>query len=126
MDVMLVGAAEGGPVGKVVRVIPSLDPQTRRIPIEVLVPADPSLTAHAFARARITSPTPVSAWKLPRAAVVARPDFSVFVVTGPTATPSRVVVEVLEESGDDVIVRGALTDGALLVLNPPSTLGTKG
>ena len=106
----------------VTRVIPSLDPQTRRIPVEVRVDAPPpTLRANAFARVRVTGAANVDAWKVAEAAVVARPDYRVYVV-GPEGRPTAVSVEVLERADGAVVVRAALTDGAELVLNPPAEL----
>jgi hypothetical protein len=94
----------------------------------VRVEAPPaSLKAHGFARVVITGASDIDAWKVPRAALVARPDFCVFVAAEAGSTPTRVPVTVLEESGDTIIVSGALQAGAQVVLDPPHTLaGTAG
>lgn len=120
------GASAGVPA-KVVRVMPSLDPATRRLPVEVRVDAadlkeTTALKAHGFARVVIEGAGDVDAWKVPKAALVARPDFSVFVATAPGEPPRRVAVTVLEEAGDSIVVSGPLTAGAQVVLDPPHTL----
>jgi len=117
------GATEGVPA-VVERVLPSLDPATRRVPIEIRVDAPPSsLRAHAFARAVVQAGSDESVWAIPRGALVAQPDFSVFVVTDTSAAPTRVPVAVLREAADRVLVRGALTAGAQVVVNPPHGYG---
>jgi RND family efflux transporter MFP subunit len=109
----------------VTRVIPSLDMATRRIPVELQIISPPSaLKAHSFARALITGTTPLPAFTIPKNALVARPEFSVFVVATPDAPPSRVPVSVLDSSGTDtILVAGALSDGALVVLDPAYSYG---
>lgn len=116
------GVTEGVPA-KVLRVLPSLDVATRRLPVEVRVESPPaSLRAHGFARVVITGPSEIDAWKVPRAALVARPDFCVFVASESGSTPTRVPVTVLEQTGDIIVVSGALNAGAQVVLDPPHTL----
>ncbi|MFZ5475827.1 MAG: efflux RND transporter periplasmic adaptor subunit [Myxococcota bacterium] len=108
-------AKVGDASGTVVRVIPSLDPATRRIPVELRVDAPPpTLRAHAFARATVTATTPVPAAAVPATALVARPDFCVFLADG-----TRVPVELLEMSGDRAVVRGDLAAGAQVLVDPP-------
>lgn len=116
------GARDGYPA-TVARVLPSLDVATRRLPVEVRIEhPTAALKAHGFARVVVTGASDVDAWKVPRAALVARPDFCVFEAASAGATPTRVPVTVLEESGDSVVVTGALTAGASIVLDPPHTL----
>lgn len=119
------GATAGVPA-KVVRVMPSLDPATRRLPVEVRVEGadllSSGLKAHGFARVVIEGAGDVDAWKVPRAALVARPDFCVFVATTAGEPPKRVAVTVLEEVGDSIVVSGDLAAGAQVVLDPPHTL----
>lgn len=116
------GEVAGVPAS-VVRVIPSLDPATRRIPVEIRIESPPpSLKAHGFARVRVESDTDVAAIAVPRDAVVARPEFCVFVTDG--GTPKKIGVEVLDYQGEKVIVQGiGLTAGATVVVDPPNGLG---
>lgn len=109
---------------KVVRVIPSLDPMTRRLPVEIRVdnPGD-SLRAHAYARVQVTSGDDVAAFEVPKAAIVARPDFCVFVQAGPSAAPVRVPVSLLDDHGETAVVAGDLAVDRPVVLNPPHDLG---
>lgn len=115
--------AVGGTPAKVVRVIPSLDPATRRIPVEVRVESPPpGLKAHAFARVKVEAAEPIDALAVPKGAVVARPDFSVIVQTG--SDVRRVPVEVLAYEAERTIVRGiGLEPGATVVVDPPNGLG---
>lgn len=113
----------GGTPAKVVRVIPSLDMATRRIPVEVRVESPPpSLKAHAFARVKVEAAEPVPAVAVPKGAVVARPDFSVLVQAG--ADVRRVPVEVLGYEAERTLVRGiGLDSGATVIVDPPNGLG---
>jgi len=114
---------EGASSAVVARVIPSLDPATRRIPVEIrLGSADAGLRAHAFGRVRLEAMTEVDAWSVPRAALVARPDFSVF-VDGPQVR--RIPLTILAEEGANAIVTGALAASDAVVLDPPITLGVE-
>lgn len=127
LDAIVFSATPGATVGvpaKVLRVLPSLDVATRRLPVEIRIEAPPgTLKAHGFARVVIDGGSDIDAWSVPRAALVARPDFCVFVaVDGAAAAPKRVPVTVLVEHGDSIIVRGDLTAGAQVVLDPPHTL----
>lgn len=99
------------------RVVPSLDPATRRLPVEVRVDAPPAgLLAHAFARATITSDVDREGWDIPKGALVSRPDFGVIVAGSP---PRVVPVTMLSEANGRVIVDGALNEGDLVVVDPP-------
>ncbi len=107
------------------RVIPSLDPQTRRIPVEIRVEGPPaSLRANAFARVQVQGAADIDAFEVPSAAVVARPDFCVFVEG--SDGPRRVGVQLLERRGDVAVVTGALGDGARVRIDPPPELGADG
>jgi RND family efflux transporter MFP subunit len=103
------------------RVLPSLDPQTRRIPVELRVDSPPaSLRANGFARAVVRGAADIAAYKVPAAAVVARPDYCVYVDEG--GTTRRVAAEVLERLTDGVIVRADLPAGAAVVVDPPKEI----
>ncbi len=117
---VLVAGGESVPA-KVARVIPSLDMATRRIPVELRVDAPPAqLRANAFARAKVLGAAEIDAFEIPAAALVARPDFCVYVREGETSR--RVSVEVLEQ-GATAIVRGALGEALEVVLDPPREAG---
>lgn len=115
--------AIGGVPARVVRVIPSLDPATRRIPVEVRIDSPPpTVRAHAFARVKIEAGDDVAAVSVPKGAVIARPDFCVLVSEG--AAVRKVAVEVLAERDGTSIVRGlGLEGGATVVVDPPNGLG---
>lgn len=113
----------GGTPAKVVRVIPSLDPATRRIPVEIRVESPPpTLKAHAFARVKVEAAEEMPAVAVPKGAVVARPDFCVLVQTGDSV--KKITVEVLAYEAERTIVRGlGLDAGATVVVDPPNGLG---
>lgn len=106
--------------GKVARVIPALDPQTRRVPVEVRVDSPPAMVrAHAFARVKVVGDAEIDAYRVPSGAVVARPEFAVFLAGEP---PTKVPVEVLAEEGDVTVIRGALPSDAAVLVDPPKAL----
>jgi membrane fusion protein (multidrug efflux system) len=106
------------------RVIPSLDESTRRIPVELRIDAyPPTMKAHQFARAVVEAGADVPAFKVRREAVVARPDFSVFVVASATSAPKRIPVQIVGQEGDFTVVEGTLEAGQLVVLDPPHAYG---
>lgn len=108
--------------GRVTRVLPALDPATRRIPVEIVVEGNPGpLRAHGYARATVESAESRPAWAVPPSAVVARPDFCVFVDA--PGGPRRVQVTVLAESETQLIVDGALVAGDAVVIAPPPGFG---
>jgi RND family efflux transporter MFP subunit len=110
----------GDPVpATVARVIPSLDMATRRLPVELLVEdPPPTLRANAFARARVLGAAEVDAFEVPASALVARPDFCVYVREGDASR--RVPVEVLAREGATAIVKGDIPATAEVVLDPPA------
>ena len=115
--------ASGGVPAVVSRVIPALDPATRRIPVEIRIDAPPpSLRSHAFARVKIEAGEDAPAVAVPVGALVARPEFCVFVQDG--VTPKKVAVEVLRRDPDRVIVHAVGLDaGMTVVVDPPNGLG---
>ncbi len=126
LDVMIYpgtpGATQGYPA-RVDLVIPSLDPATRRVPVEIRVDQPPTaLKAHGFGRAVITAAEEETVWSVPRGALVARPDFSVLVLPEGTDEPRRVPVTVLQQ-GDQILVRGELSADDRVVVNPPHGYG---
>ena len=112
--------------GVVTRVLPALDPVTRRLPGEVRIEGETAgLFAHGYAHATIHAEAPIVVSSVPHAAVVARPDFSVIVDRG-NGKFERVSVEVLQSGPEADLVRGALVPGDSVVLYPPSGLGGEG
>lgn len=116
--------------GSVVLVLPALDMATRRIPVEVAVPAGEGVRAHGYVRATITGSAPVAVWSVPARAVAARPDFSVFTVAGSGAggaegAPVRVPVVVVGTQGENSLVRGELAAGAQVIVDPAFSLGAE-
>ncbi len=117
----------------VARVIPALDPVSRRLPVEVRIEGAPvGFLAHGYAKATIRAAEAVQVPAVPRSAIVARPDFSVVVDRG-GGVYERVSVELLGELGPvaegqeaRALVRGRLTVGDTVVLYPPSGLGGEG
>ncbi|MEQ1501640.1 MAG: efflux RND transporter periplasmic adaptor subunit [Myxococcota bacterium] len=106
------------------RVLSSLDPATRRLPVEIRIDAPPSwLRAHAFVRVTVESATDVQVLAVPKGALVARPEFAVLVMAGPSAAPVRVPVVVVGEDGDRTLIRGAIEPGALVAVDPPQGFG---
>lgn len=114
---------------KVARVLPALDPATRRLPVELRMDSPPAdVRAHSFARATVRADSDADAYSVPALAVVARPDFVVFALSSgapDTATPTRVPVTVVHQEGDRALVTGALTPGDRVVVDPPSSLGVE-
>lgn len=109
--------------GVVERVIPSLDAQTRRIPVEVRVDTPPAgLLAHSFVRADLAASEGIPALSIPRGALIARPEFGV-IVQGAGVEPKFIPVTVLEEREEFIIVRGDIAEGQLVVVNPPHGYG---
>lgn len=121
MSTEIVVAGGANVPATVLRVLPTLDPQTRRIPVEVRVDAPPStLRANGFARAVVRGAADIAAWKIPAGAVVARPDYCLYV--DEAGTPRRVPAEVLERLADGVVVRADLPAGATVIIDPPKEI----
>jgi hypothetical protein len=107
------------------RVLPALDPVTRRIPVELRVQSPPpSFRAHSYVKATVSASQAQSVPSVPSAAVVARPDFCVMVQRAQGWV--RVPVRVLAESGEQSLVSGELAAGETVALYPPSSLGSGG
>lgn len=88
---------------RVKSIIPSADPQTHRVPIEIEVPnADGRFVANSLARAEIPLGKPREAYKVPATSLTASGD-TVFVVN-PGNTVSRVQVTIIERQGQEVTV----------------------
>ena len=86
-------------------VIPSADPATRRIPVEVVVPnKDGRFTAHTLARAMLSLGSPEDALALPSSALSSQGGDHVFVL-GNGGEVRRIPVEVLDRGAQQVVVR---------------------
>ena len=106
--------------GKITALVPSLDPQTRRAPIEVEVPngTDEPLLAWSFVRARIAAKGAVPALKLPPAA---RRPGSQDEVIKLEAGKARVlhVVRAIDEDGSWLVTSGLSESDDVLVNADP-------
>lgn len=90
--------------GRVRVVLPSADPQSRRVPVEVEVPnADGRLVANTLARASLPLGDPRDAVAIPATALGTSGGDHVFAV-GSDGTLRKVAVTVLERSGKEVTV----------------------
>ena len=100
--------------------LPSLDPQTRRVPILAEIPNDGAplapLLAGAFVRATVTSATPIHVLELPPGALRPGSQDEVVVLVGGKAHLARVVFTQGEAGA--LLVRGGLTAADAVVLNP--------
>lgn len=117
--------------GTVATVVRSLDSQTRRAPVEVIVPnADGRLVAHSFVRARIQIGAPQPALRIP--ATSRRPNGSVLVVGADGLVAARAIEAQANERGDWLVTSGlaatdqvvlraaAAREGTTVVAQPPS------
>jgi RND family efflux transporter MFP subunit len=86
-------------------VLPSVDPGTGRVPVEVSIPnPDGRLLPHAFARASFPSGGERDAWKVPVAALVQREGAVAVWAAGADGRARPVPVKLLDQSGGDAIV----------------------
>jgi RND family efflux transporter MFP subunit len=86
-------------------IIPSADPATRRIPVEVVVPnKDGRFTAHTLARAVLPLGAPEQALSVPASALASVGGDHVFTL-GESGEIRRVAVEVIERGPREVIVK---------------------
>ncbi len=110
--------------GIVETVIPSLDPATRRIPVEIRVDnPGTQVRAHSFVRATVFGHELSDAIAVPKGALVARPDFSVMIEETPGAAPKIQPVQLLGEVEGKVILRADLPVGTRVVVDPPHGYG---
>jgi RND family efflux transporter MFP subunit len=116
-----VGAAvllAGGAVGKVTAVLPSLDPATRRVPVEAQIPNDAAtpLLAGSFVRAVLTSSKSVQVLELPPGALRPGSQDEVVVLVAGKAHPIRVTFT--QGEGGELLVRDGIRATDDVVLNP--------
>jgi RND family efflux transporter MFP subunit len=110
--------------GAVIRlVLPSVDPGTGRVPVEVAVPnADGRLLPHAFARATFPGGAEQDAWKVPVAALVQRDGAVAVWVADPEGRARTLPVKLLAQSGTEALVTpgpGGWPAGVRVVAAPP-------
>jgi multidrug efflux pump subunit AcrA (membrane-fusion protein) len=112
--------------GKVARVTPLIDERTRSFEAVVEVPGKKDLVGGLFARAAVRVGTAKEALVVPPSALVrdgSRPDAAqAFVVAAGKAERREVGLGV--ETADAVQVTKGLRAGDVVVLDPPSTLGS--
>lgn len=88
-------------------VIPSADPNTRRVPVEVAVPnKDRRFTAHTMARARLSLGKDEAALSVPATALASSGGDHVFVV-GSAGELRRIPVQVIERGTSQVVLRAS-------------------
>ena len=104
-------------------VLPSVDPGTGRVPVEVAVPnGDGRLLPHAFARATFPGGPEQDAWKVPVAALVQREGAVAVWVAGSEGRARSLPVKLLEQSGGEALVDpgpGGWPAGVRVVAAPP-------
>lgn len=105
--------------GKVIAVLPSVDPGTRRVPLEAEVPnGDPPILAGAFVRATIRGGAPQAVLRLPATARRPGSQDEVVVVVGGKLTLRKVSFVVAPDGG--LLVRSGLGEGEDVVATPPA------
>jgi RND family efflux transporter MFP subunit len=114
--VEIAGASTRGSVRTIVR---SLDPATRRAPVEIAVPNDGALVGHALVRAAIVVGEPAPALRVPASAV--RADDTVLVVGASDVIEVRPVVAHIDPDGTAAVTSG-LDASSRVVLRPSPRL----
>ena len=109
---------EGGATGKVTAVLASLDPQTRRVPVQAEIPNDQAspLFAGAFVRATVVSDKEIDVLELPPGALRPGSQDDVVVRVGGKAHVVRVAFT--QGEGGAIFVRSGITTADAVVLNP--------
>lgn len=109
---------KGGVKGTITAILPSVDAQTRRVPIIAEIPNDPSapILAGVFVRATITAGAPVHVLRIPASALRPGSQDELVVVRGGKAH----LVHVAFSHGDDgsLLVRGGLAETDDVVAAP--------
>jgi RND family efflux transporter MFP subunit len=125
-DPVAVTVAETGaraPGATIRLVLPSVDPGTGRVPVEVAVPnADGRLLPHAFARASFPAGPERDAWKVPVAALVQREGAMAVWAAGADGRARPVPVRLLHQAGGEAVVdpgAGGWPAGLRVVAAPP-------
>lgn len=104
--------------GKVTAVLPSLDPQTRRVPMVAEIPndGDAPLLARAFVRATIATPREVSVLRLPGTARRPGSQDEIVVIEGGAARIRHVVLDTAPDGA--LFVREGLAPTDVVVAAP--------
>jgi RND family efflux transporter MFP subunit len=107
-----------GRKGKVTAVLPSLDPQTRRVPMVAQIPneGERPLLARAFVRASITTPKDIPVLRLPATARKPGSQDEIVVVENDTAKIRRVVFDTAPDGA--LLVREGLSAADVVVAAP--------
>jgi RND family efflux transporter MFP subunit len=104
-------------------VLPSVDPGTGRVPVEVAIPnPDGRLLPHAFARVTFPSGPERDAWKVPVAALVQRDGAVAVWAAGADGRARALPVKLLDQSAGDAVVDpgpDGWPAGARVVAAPP-------
>jgi RND family efflux transporter MFP subunit len=104
-------------------VLPSVDPGTNRVPVELDVPnGDGRFLAHAFARARLPARAEQAAFQVPAAAVVQREGAFAVWIAGPDGRARALPVAVLRQEARQAIVdpgAAGFPPGTRVVALPP-------
>ncbi|HET7825030.1 MAG TPA: efflux RND transporter periplasmic adaptor subunit [Anaeromyxobacter sp.] len=104
-------------------VVPAVDPDTNRVPIEIAVPnADGRFLPNAFARAELAGAGERDAWRVPSAALVERAGGHAVWVAAADGKARALPVRLLAEERDAAIVRpeeGSWPAGLKVVEAPP-------
>ncbi len=104
-------------------VVPAVDAQTNRVPIEIAVPnPDGRFLPNAFARAELPRGAERDAWRIPAGALVQREGSFAAWVAGADGRVRALPVRLLSEDGDAAIVQpdgGAWPAGLRAVEAPP-------
>jgi RND family efflux transporter MFP subunit len=104
-------------------VLPSVDPGTGRVPVEVAIPNPQGLLLpHAFARVTFPAGPERDAWRVPAAALVQREGAVAVWVTGQDGRARPLPVKVVEQAAGDALVdpgAGGWPAGLRVVAAPP-------
>ena len=116
----MIASLEGSTaVGEITAIVRSLDPVTRRAPVEVLIPnSDGALVAHSIVRAHVAVGEPLPAWRIP--ATSRRPNGTVLVVDSAGLVSARAIEAQADLEGHWLAIRG-LTDADRVVVRPATT-----
>lgn len=99
----------------------SLDPITRRAPVEIEFPNDQGrLVGHQLLKGAIESDRPIPSMRIPGTAI--RSDSTVLVVDGENRIQSRPVESIVESDGSGIVIFG-LTPNDRVVARPTPDLG---
>ncbi len=109
--------------GAVWVIVPAVDRETNRVPIEIAVPnQDGRFLPNAFARAELPFTAERDAWRVPAAALVQRAGGFALWVAGADAKAHTLPVRVLAEERDAAVVApedGRWPEGLRVVESPP-------